>query len=131
MPRAKAKRTTQSKATASAERSPDTTAANLFETLCEEYSKAADVEFGGSRAGFGSNALKVNGKIFAMVSSRGQLVFKLPAARTRELTDEGVGTPFDPGRGRLMREWLVLLKPSRVRARTLANEALEFGRKAK
>jgi hypothetical protein len=34
---------------------------------------------------FGSSALKVHGKIFAMVSSAGQFVVKLPEARVDQL----------------------------------------------
>jgi hypothetical protein len=55
--------------------------------------------------GFGSAALKVNGKIFAFVSSQGKLVAKLPAERVDELIRLGKGERFDPGHGRLMKEW--------------------------
>jgi hypothetical protein len=107
----------------------ETRESKLFELLCDEFKDQADVDCGAKRSGFGANALKVNGKIFAMVSSRSQLVFKLPAERVRELTQQGSGTPFDPGRGKLMREWLVLLKNSRATVLALAVEALEFGRR--
>ena len=52
---------------------------------------------------FGASGLKVDGKTFAMVS-RGRLVFKLPKARVAELAAAGVGAPFGPGHGRLMKE---------------------------
>jgi hypothetical protein len=58
--------------------------------------------------GFGSTGLKVDGKLFALVSSRGQYVVKLPKARVQALVTEGVGEFFDPGHGRLMREWIAL-----------------------
>ena len=58
--------------------------------------------------GFGSGSLKVDGKIFAMISSKGQFVVKLPAARVAEFVDRGIGQHFDPGRGRRMKEWLAL-----------------------
>ena len=58
--------------------------------------------------GFGSGALKVNGKIFAMISSKGVFVVKLPKARVDALTDAGRGAPFDPGHGRIMKEWLAV-----------------------
>ncbi|HEU4653372.1 MAG TPA: hypothetical protein VFS47_05260 [Steroidobacteraceae bacterium] len=80
------------------------------------------------RSGFGANALYVNGRIFAMLSSRNQLVFKLPADRVRALTSLRVGARFDAGRGRLMREWLVLRKTSWQQAQALALEAFEFVR---
>jgi hypothetical protein len=59
--------------------------------------------------GFGSGSLKANGKIFAMISaSRGEFVVKLPKARVDALVSEGVGTRFDPGHGRIMKEWLAV-----------------------
>lgn len=61
-----------------------------------------------SGKGFGSGALKVNGKIFAMISSKGQFVVKLPQSRVDELVASGQGERFDPGHGRLMKEWLAV-----------------------
>jgi hypothetical protein len=60
----------------------------------------------GRKKGFGARALTVNGKIFAMLSSHGRFVVKLPRARVDELVAAKQGTRFDPGRGRLMKEWL-------------------------
>jgi hypothetical protein len=57
---------------------------------------------------FGSGALKVNGKIFAMISSKGEFVVKLSEERVNELVAGGKGSRFDPGRGRVMKEWLVV-----------------------
>src|SRR5437868_5681489 len=51
------------------------------------------------------NVLTVNGKIFAMLT-KGQLVVKLPRARVQEIVGSGHGEPFDPGHGRLMKEWV-------------------------
>ena len=58
--------------------------------------------------GFGSSGLKVNGKLFAMISSKGTFVAKLPRDRVAELVRLGKGQPFDPGHGRLMKEWIAL-----------------------
>jgi hypothetical protein len=79
---------------------------------------------------FGASGLKVNGKIFVMVS-KGQLVFKLPQARVDELVREGTGARFDPGHGRLMKEWIALPPETNVEWRTLATEALAFVGKAR
>jgi TfoX/Sxy family transcriptional regulator of competence genes len=57
----------------------------------------------GSRL-FGNSTLKVHDKIFAMVSSNGQFVVKLPKARVDSLVAAGVGERFDAGRGRPMKE---------------------------
>ncbi len=61
-----------------------------------------------TRKGFGSGALKVNGKIFAMMSSKGQFVVKFPKKRVDELVSSSKGERFDPGHGRLMNEWAVI-----------------------
>jgi len=52
--------------------------------------------------GFGSNALQVNGKMFALVSSKGQFVAKLSAMRVTELVHARIGNHFDAGRGKNM-----------------------------
>src|SRR3954447_16615859 len=39
---------------------------------------------------------------------RGELVVKLPKARVDELVDAGAGRRFDPGHGRVMKEWIVV-----------------------
>jgi hypothetical protein len=52
-----------------------------------------------------SNVLNVNGKIFAMLV-RGKLVVKLPKQRVDELVAAKAGTHFDPGHGRLMKQWI-------------------------
>jgi hypothetical protein len=59
---------------------------------------------------FGSNGLKVNGKLFALFT-QGTLVLKLPKERVAALVDEGLGKCFDPGHGRLMKEWLTVTSP--------------------
>jgi hypothetical protein len=74
---------------------------------------------------FGASGLKVNGKIFAMVSN-GQIVFKLPRARVSELVASGVGAHFDAGRGRVMREWIGIDPDADADWRGLAGEALAF-----
>ena len=52
-------------------------------------------------------SFRVRGKIFAMVV-RGRFVAKLPKARVEDLVGRGRGVPFDPGHGRLMKEWVVI-----------------------
>jgi hypothetical protein len=74
--------------------------------------------------GKGNFVLKVNAKIFAILSTD-RCVAKLPKARVDELVAGGVGTRFDPRKnGRVMKEWIVVADQSRWRA--LAREAHEF-----
>ena len=74
---------------------------------------------------FGSSALRVHGRIFAMVS-RDRLVLKLPPRRVAEQIGSGAGNTYDAGKGRPMKEW-VSLEPARQDSwLELASEALDF-----
>jgi hypothetical protein len=70
--------------------------------------------------------LKVGGKIFAMLSSKGEFVVKLPKARVDALIASGDGERFDPGHGRLMKEWLAVEPTSEAEWLPLAREAMAF-----
>jgi hypothetical protein len=61
-----------------------------------------------------------------MVSSKGSFVVKLPKRRVEELEASGAGQRFDPGHGRLMKEWLALEPDSTAAWLALAREALNF-----
>jgi hypothetical protein len=77
-----------------------------FVPIVKAFAKDRRVTTGGK--GFGSSGLKVDGKLFAMISSRSLFVAKLPRKRVEELARLGLGRPFDPGHGRLMKEWVEL-----------------------
>jgi hypothetical protein len=77
-----------------------------FAPVVAVFAKDRKVTYGGK--GFGSTGLKVNGKLFAMMSSKGKFVAKLPKDRVDELVRQGQGEYFDPGHGRLMKEWIEL-----------------------
>jgi hypothetical protein len=62
------------------------------------------------RGKFGSNALKVDGKIFAMLI-RGSLAVKLSPVEVEAATMAGRGEPLAMGRGRVMKGWLVVKEP--------------------
>jgi hypothetical protein len=98
---------------------------NEFGAIVRTLSKQQGVTFGGK--GFGAAALKVDDKIFAMTSAKGDFVVKLPRARVELLVRKKQGKYFDAGRGRLMREWLTATGPAKTWL-ALAEEALEFAR---
>ena len=75
-----------------------------FDRVAALFSKDPRVSRGGT--GFGSTGLKVDGKLFALVSSRKQFVVKLPRTRVDELVKQSKYEYFDTGKGRLMREWV-------------------------
>jgi hypothetical protein len=75
--------------------------------------------------GFGAGALKVNRKIFAMLVDE-NLVVKLPRRRVEELVEAGDGAPFDPGHGRVMREWVTVPPGEAAHWIALAEEARAF-----
>src|SRR5579859_212628 len=75
-----------------------------FAPVVAAFAKDREVTYGGK--GFGSTGLKVKGKLFAMISSKGKFVAKLPKDRVDELVRLGQGEYFDPGHGRLMKEWI-------------------------
>jgi hypothetical protein len=74
---------------------------------------------------FGKNGLKTKGgKLFALFT-QGTLVVKLPNDRVAALVEQGVGEPFDPGHGRLMKGWLTVTRAQASWA-DLAKEAFTF-----
>jgi len=98
--------------------------AELFAQLSEELT-------GGRHAVeparvFGSTGLKTHGKTFAMLV-KDRLVVKLPRHRVEELLAAGVAERFDPGHGRLMREWIGLTEATDPAiCQSLMAEALAF-----
>jgi hypothetical protein len=67
----------------------------------------------------------VNGKIFAMMSSKAEFVVKLPRARAEDLVASGRARYFDAGRGKPMKEWAVITGGERLWL-PLAKEARAF-----
>lgn len=81
----------------------------------------------GPRRKFGSSGLKLNGRIFAMLSPEKRLTVKLPRVRVEALVASGDGVQYDPRHdGRLMKEWLVLNPTSKIKWLELATEAMKF-----
>jgi hypothetical protein len=94
-------------------------------SVVQALSALDGVSLGSGRRGFGSNALCVDGRIFAIPRPDG-LVLKLPRQRVAELLASGQGRPFDAGKGKPMQEWVVLGRLPEKRLLQLASEALAF-----
>ena len=75
-----------------------------FARVADAFARDPQVTYGKM---FASMGLKVSGKIFAMLV-KGKFVTKLPKERVDELVRCGTGAYFDPGHGRLMKEWVAL-----------------------
>ena len=100
-------------------------AEELFERLVRGFADDPEVQPPKPGGAFGASALRVGGKIFAMLS-QGSLVVKLPAGRVQELIAGGDGEPFDAGKGRPMKEW-VRIDPAQGKSwAQLAGEARAF-----
>lgn len=101
-----------------------------FAEVVQALSKEPGVTFGqpGAKKTFGHSALKVHDKIFAMVSSKGDFVVKLPKARVDALEATGVGKRLEAGKGSPMKEWLAVDSSSSQDWLELAHEALNFVR---
>lgn len=108
--------------------SPETPEAR-YAKLVESFLGTPGVGHAGDAAGtrrrFGASALKVEGKIFAMLVE-GRLVVKLPRQRVDALVAAGDGARFEAGHGRAMKEWLALDPASGIDWGPLATEALAF-----
>ena len=79
-----------------------------WERLVEEMLAGGTATYGnqdGPKRAFGSTSLKTDGKIFAMLV-KDRLVVKLSSVRVEELVEGGLGERFDPGHGRIQKEWL-------------------------
>jgi hypothetical protein len=98
-----------------------------FADLAEQFAGEEGVELPGDKGPrrFGSSALTVDGAIFAMLT-RGELVVKLPSGRVADLVRAGAGRPFDAGKGRPLREWVVITGDDTQEWYELAVEALRF-----
>lgn len=101
----------------------------MFMRIINAFAADRQVTHGGGK-GFGSGSLKVRDKIFAMISSKGEFVVKLPNKRVNELVEGGKGERFDPGHGRLMKEWVVI-GPGKSDWIELAREARDFVKQGK
>ncbi len=99
-----------------------------WERLVSAMLEQSDGTYGadqGAQRAFGSTSLKTNGKIFAMLV-KGRLVVKLHRNRVDAMVAAAEGAPFDPGHGRIQKEWIALSPESDEAWRAAATESEAF-----
>ncbi|HET7922742.1 MAG TPA: hypothetical protein VFM15_08320 [Gammaproteobacteria bacterium] len=74
---------------------------------------------------FGANALRVNGKIYAALTRKHQLLLKLPPARVTELLAAKRAQRMQSG-GRIMHGWITLAPSRKTEWIALSVEARAF-----
>lgn len=94
----------------------------LFAPVVKAFGRDRRVTLGSM---FGSPGLRVGTRVFAMLV-KGKLVVKLPKERVEGLVAAGEGERFDPGHGRVMKEWAAVGPASPSPWTKLAAEALDF-----
>ena len=52
-------------------------------------------------------SLKIRKKMFVMLN-KGRLIVKLPKERVTQLLNSREGQPYDPGNGKIMKEWIII-----------------------
>ncbi len=72
--------------------------------MAEAFARTAGFSLMESKSG-AMRGLRLNGKSFG-VSSHGRFILKLTEERTASLVAEGIGKPFSPGAGRVMKAWI-------------------------
>ena len=86
----------------------------------EHFLKMSSVEKQGE-------SLKISRKMFAMLS-KGNYVLKLPKERVQELINSGEGLPYDPGNGKIMKEWVIIPVEYSHKWIEFASEAKKFAK---
>lgn len=72
-------------------------------------------------------ALKTSKKMFAMYN-KGNFIVKLSKERVKELIISGEGLPYDPGNGKIMKEWVIIHEKYINRWIEYASEAKKFAK---
>ena len=73
-------------------------------------------------------ALKIKKKMFAFPTKDGNIIVKLPKERVTELLGSGEGLPYDPGNGKIMKEWVIIPEDHSEKWIDYASEAKEFAK---
>jgi hypothetical protein len=94
----------------------------IFDPVAAGYLTRPGVDIGPM---FGSQGLRIRGKVFAFIGHRGQLVIKVPEARASEAVAEGTAERMVI-RDREMREWLTVSRGAHKMWESLIAEAYAY-----
>ena len=75
------------------------------------------------------DSIKIKKKMFAMLNKGVKFVLKLPKDRVDELINSGNGQPYDPGNGKIMKEWVIIPMDVKEKWIEYTNEAMKFAKK--
>ena len=96
------------------------TAEEFWSEVKAHFLKMGDVQKQGE-------SLKTRKKMFAMFN-KGKYIVKLPKERVTELISSGEGKPYDPGNGRIMKEWVIIPEEHSDKWIEYASEAKQFAK---
>jgi len=94
----------------------------VFDPIAQRDLALPDIDIGPM---FGSEGLRLRGKVYAFVGYSGALIVKLPRGRIDELIAEGTVVRLEM-RGRAMREWASCAQPDAATWAQLVDEARDF-----
>ena len=80
-----------------------------FSPVADAFARTPGFSLMQSKSG-AMRGLMLEGKSFGM-SSNGRLILKLTEERATALISEGIGKPFGPSAGRLMKGWIEITHP--------------------
>lgn len=94
----------------------------IFDPIAAQYLTRPDVDIGPM---FGSEGLRIRGKIFAFLEHRGALMVKVPEARADEIVASGIAERVVM-RQREMREWITIGRAERDHWAPVVAEAYAY-----
>ena len=84
----------------------------------EKFLKLDDVQKQGE-------ALKIKRKMFVILNQN-DITVKLPKNRVAELLASGEGLPYDPGNGKIMKEWVTIPLKTSKKWMAFVKEGMKF-----
>jgi hypothetical protein len=85
----------------------------------EKFLKLDDVQKQGE-------SLKIKRKMFVFLNKE-NITVKLPKKRVIELLESGEGLPYNPGNGKIMKEWVTIPLESSGKWTAFVEEGMRFG----